>query len=319
MMGIASSMLQHHRSVSDLGSFFVAHSSRSNRAAAGARGSPFSIGGVARDSLLPIGIRPGVGRRAGAIAASPAGVRPTAAGFRDEEEERRMNRIVRNRLVMAVAVRDFSRTHPSADANYVLVLDLLEEKVDRMMQLGEQERAGQLTRRASSARRRAVRRKLHHELLRHLVTVAGLADVDKPGLAELFQLPNGNWSNEMFRAAARKMLEEGQAHGELLTKYGLAERLFEDLAAALTDFEASVTESNQGRREHVGARAELKAISDEVMRLVEMLDGLNRYRFSGNAELLAAWESARNVVSGPRPTGDVAEAPKAQGDVKPAA
>jgi hypothetical protein len=31
-----------------------------------------------------------------------------------------------------------------------------------------------------------------------------------------------------------------------------------------------------------------------------MLDGLNRYRFEGNAELLAAWESARKVVGGPR-------------------
>jgi hypothetical protein len=51
-------------------------------------------------------------------------------------------------------------------------------------------------------------------------------------------------------------------------------------------------------------------VSDEVLRLVDMLDGLNRYRFAGNAELRAAWESARNVVSGPKPKEEVAEAPK---------
>jgi hypothetical protein len=49
----------------------------------------------------------------------------------------------------------------------------------------------------------------------------------------------------------------------------------------------------------VGAVAELRAVSDEVMQLVDMLDGLNRYRFGGNAELTAAWKSARNVVAGP--------------------
>jgi hypothetical protein len=188
-----------------------------------------------------------------------------------------------------------------------------------MEELAKQQQAGQLTRRASSARRRTVRRRLHHELLRHLVTVADLAAVEQPGLAERFQLPNGNWSHETFRTVARKMLEEGQARHELFAKYGLAEKLLEDLAAAVDDFDASVAESNEGRREHVGARAELKAVSDEVLRLVEMLDGLNRYRFGNNAELRAAWESARNVVSGPKPKEEAADTPKVEGEVRPAA
>jgi hypothetical protein len=160
---------------------------------------------------------------------------------------------------------------------------------------------------------------LHHELLRHLVTVADLAATEQPGVAERFRLPNGNWSNETFRTVARKLLEEGQAQRELFAKYGLADKLLEDLAAAVDEFDASVAESNEGRRDHVGARAELKAVSDEVLRLVDMLDGLNRYRFGGNAELRAAWKSARNVVSGPRPKEEVAEAPKVEGEVRPAA
>jgi hypothetical protein len=61
--------------------------------------------------------------------------------------------------------------------------------------------------------------------------------------------------------------------------------------------------------------AELQAVSDEVMRLVEMLDGLNRYRFGGKAELIAAWESARNVVA----EGRTEAPPPAAGDVRPAA
>jgi hypothetical protein len=226
-----------------------------------------------------------------------------------------MNRIVRRRLEMAVRVRDFSRANPSADANYAPVLGRLEERIARMEAVAKQQQGGLLTTHAAVVRRRALRRRLHHELLRHLVTVAEVAAGEQPELAERFQLPSGNATNEAFRTLARKMLEQGQAQRELLLRHGLAERLLEDLATAVGDFDASVTESNEGRRDHVGARAELAAVSDEVMQLVELLDGLNRYRFGGNAEMRAAWESARRVMVGPR----AAEAAPAEGDVRPAA
>ena len=232
-----------------------------------------------------------------------------------------MNRIVRRRLEMAVRVRDFSRAHPSADSNYAPVLGQLEERIARMEVLAKEQQGGFLTARASTARRRALRRRLHHELLRHLVTVAEVAAVEQPGLAERFDLPSGNATNEAFRTVARKMLEQGQAQRELLAKHGLADKLLDDLATAVDEFDASLAGSNEGRRDHVGARADLKAVSDEVMQLIEMLDGLNRYRFGGNAELRAAWESARKVVTGPRPAEEEpsAAAPKAEGEVRPAA
>ena len=81
------------------------------------------------------------------------------------------------------------------------------------------------------------------------------------------------------------MLEQGQAEQEVLIKHGLADKLLEDLAAAVDEFDGSVARANEARRGHVGAVAELQAVSDEVMQLVEMLDGLNRYRLAGNAEL----------------------------------
>jgi hypothetical protein len=233
-----------------------------------------------------------------------------------------MNRIVRRRLEMAVRVRDFSRAHPSPDASYALVLSQFDGQVLRLEELAKQEQGGFLTSRASVARRRALRHRLHHELLRHLVTVAEVAAGQQPGLAEQFTLPSSNATNEAFRTFGRKMLEQGQAQRELLAKHGLADKLLEDLEAAVDDFDASVVESNQGRRAHVGARAELKAVSDEVMRLVSLLDGLNRYRFSGNAEMKAAWESARNVVSGPTTAEQEPSegaAPTVEGEVRPAA
>jgi hypothetical protein len=43
----------------------------------------------------------------------------------------------------------------------------------------------------------------------------------------------------------------------------------------------------------------MKTLTDEIMRLVGMLDGFNRYRFHRDPELIIAWESAKRVVSEP--------------------
>ena len=72
---------------------------------------------------------------------------------------------------------------------------------------------------------------------------------------------------------------------------------------------------------HVGARADLEAVTEDLMELVALLDGLNRYRFRNNAELTAAWESARNVVgpSQAKPVEPGPQNPPGDDVVKPAA
>jgi hypothetical protein len=71
------------------------------------------------------------------------------------------------------------------------------------------------------------------------------------------------------------------------------------------------------------ARAELEELSDEVMRLVGMLDGINRYRFQRDPQLLRAWGSARHVVAGPESESTGATPPvppqAPTGEVEPAA
>ena len=65
-----------------------------------------------------------------------------------------MNRIVRKRREMAVRVRDFSRAHPSTDANYATVLGQVEDRVARMDVLAKQQQEGVATAHASAVRRR---------------------------------------------------------------------------------------------------------------------------------------------------------------------
>ena len=73
-------------------------------------------------------------------------------------------------------------------------------------------------------------------------------------------------------------------------------RLHPGPAAALTQFEKTLEATRAGRRDHVGASADLRAVITEITEQVRVLDGLVRYRFSDNAELMGAWASARDVL-----------------------
>ena len=57
-------------------------------------------------------------------------------------------------------------------------------------------------------------------------------------------------------------------------------------------------------------------MADEIVQIVRVMDGLNRFRFLNDPELLAAWESASNILATPRsttkPEGD-------GGEIRPAA
>ena len=69
--------------------------------------------------------------------------------------------------------------------------------------------------------------------------------------------------------------------------------LLDALAGALGEFEKTLEASREGRRNHVGASADLKAVAAEIKEQVRVLDGMVRYRFGEDAELMGgqAWRS----------------------------
>jgi hypothetical protein len=235
-----------------------------------------------------------------------------------------MNRIVSRRKQMAESVCVFSDTHPSADPNAAGVVTRLKAAVARIMELGGRQKGGLLSFHASATRRTGLRRTIRQNLLRHLVTVAEAAAREKPVLLGMFEVPNTNLSHARFENDSRKMLDQGRAEQDLLVKHGLSATLLDDLAAALDEFNVSVRGSTTGRQDHILASAELRRVSDEIMELVDVIDGINRYRFKDQPELLAAWKSARHVVTGPQAAkeevpGSSEPAPAGPGEVKPAA
>src|SRR4029077_4303358 len=86
------------------------------------------------------------------------------------------------------------------------------------------------------------------------------------------------------------------AQKDLLVSRGMSPQLVDDLTAALTKFDQTLEATRAGRRDHVGASADLKSVLTEITEQVRLLDGLVRYRFSDNAELMGAWASVRDVL-----------------------
>jgi hypothetical protein len=202
---------------------------------------------------------------------------------------------------MATSVRTFSRAHPSADASYTLVLDRLDGTITRIEGLAKQQEGGYRSKHSAAVRRTDLRRRLQAGLLRLLVTAAEDVGSEAPAVGEKFRIPKSNATHAAFRASASEMLDSARANQELLVKHGMSATLLDELDTAVKEFDASLAETDDGKQSHVAARAEMKALSDEIMRLVGMLDGFNRYRFHRDPELIVAWESAKHVVSGPQP------------------
>ncbi len=207
-----------------------------------------------------------------------------------------MNAVLRRRLEMAVRVRDFLRAHKTDGVGDGTAVTRLEELVRRAEALVAQQQAGRVATRSSTVRRGEVRRALQTKLLKYLAAVGVVAAKGNTELAVQFEPASANTSNLAFLTGARAMLEKATAQKDLLIGQGMSEQLLDDLAAALTEFENTEEASRAGRRDHVGASADLPAVTLEILDQVRLLDGLVRYRFGDNPELMGVWASARNVL-----------------------
>jgi hypothetical protein len=198
---------------------------------------------------------------------------------------------------MAVRVRDFLRAHRTEGLQgaEATALARLEELITRAEGLAAQQLAGLVARRGSTEQRAQVRRGLQMKLLRYLSAVGRVAAEENLELAAEFRIPRTNATNQAFVTLVQGMLAKATEQKDLLVSHGMSEQLLVDLTAALAQFEQTLEATRSALRDHVGASSDLKEVVAEMMQQVRLLDGLVRYRFGDNAELMGAWLSARNV------------------------
>jgi len=197
---------------------------------------------------------------------------------------------------MAVRVRHFTRAHPSEDSTYLKVVAALEERLARADTLAIQQRDGTLEQHGSIVRRQELRRLMQGELLPQLVRAGERAVSQRPELTGFFRLPLPNGPNKVFLTAAQAMYAKAVETKDLLVDLGMSAAMLDELGRSVAEFEKVTEAAHEGRRDHVGASADLKVVTDEIVGLVALLDGLNRFRFRDDAEVLAAWQSAADIV-----------------------
>ena len=223
-----------------------------------------------------------------------------------------MNAKVRRKLEMGRRVAAFGRVYPDDSAGSVAINTRLGERLERADIVADQQLDGFHAVRAATSRKFELRRVMKSAHLDHLVRIARIAAREVPELAQKFVLPERGSSYLAFRTTARTLAAEAVARKELLVRYGLAEKVLDDLLQAIVQFDQAVEQGTDGRRMHIGASAELETLADEIVELVKGMDGLNRFRFAADPQLLAAWENASNVVT-------VTPSRPAESEVKPAA
>lgn len=217
----------------------------------------------------------------------------------------------------------FSLAHPDPSPGYATTVATLQSRLVRAEELMNLQRDRIAQVRSTTVQKHSLRRIMRRTQLMHLSRVAEGAAKENPELAPKFVLRPEQIPYLEFQATARAMLAEAQNQKEILVKHGLAETLLEGLVRNVNQFDQALEQSTDARRGHVGASAELDLIGDEIMHLVKVMDGFNRYRFAEQGEVLAEWESASNVFGPVRSNGEKSaspgEVPPPGGESRPAA
>jgi hypothetical protein len=220
--------------------------------------------------------------------------------------------LIRSKLDTGDSVYAFSLAHPSDDPGQTGLVSRLGERLTRAHALATQERTGHLTVHASVDNKDEIRALIRQDLL-ILAGIAELIVMDEPGLDARLELAAGNASHRVFLTGTQAILIQAGGRKDQFVAHGMPVTLLDDLATLVGHYEDAVEEKQAGTSAHVGANADLEAVVREIMLIIHLLDRLNTARFRRNAELLAAWRSAREVV-GPARSGPEEEPPAGGGE-----
>ena len=206
-----------------------------------------------------------------------------------------MNTPIRRKLEMVTRVRTFSLAHPSTEPTYTTVLGRLEERLTEAEAIATKQHEARVAARGARNNRKELRRIVHFQLLKYLVAVGNVASHGRTELATQFRLPSVSANNQAFHTAVKALVAAAVQQRDVLVAAGMAPALLEELQQKLAEFETASEEARAKRLSHIGARADLDKITGTLMEEVRVLDGINRWRFGKDPEVMAEWQAARHL------------------------
>jgi len=222
-----------------------------------------------------------------------------------------MDGLITMRLEMGGQVLAHSKAHPSDDPNHTALVVRLEDRHTRGLALTQQAVDGEFTVHSSVRGKEELKQVIRQHLMA-LNGVAQLASVEQAGIEVLIQVPPAGRAHSKFLAVTRVMLGRVTENSDIFRRHGLPDTFVAEVTALTDQYERAVRTKQSGTQTHVGANADLEAVTMEIMRIAKALDRLNRVRFRKDPERLATWKSARDM---PWPS----DKPEGASPVEPAA
>jgi hypothetical protein len=226
---------------------------------------------------------------------------------------------------MGERVSENGHANPSEDPHFLALMAQLDQLLAEAKEAAKQQREGIAKSRGASELKQSLQAQIRKTHLPHLAHAAASAAQEQPNILPSYRITKDARTIRGFSTIAATMIAAAQSQHELLLKHGLVQSVLDDLVAMMDRFDQAVLQGVEARRVHVGASADLEAISDKIVRVVQIMDGFQRLRFARDPERLAAWESARTVHADPKPSesetenpGDTPSSGKPD-DVRPAA
>jgi hypothetical protein len=224
----------------------------------------------------------------------------------------------RRKIEMGERVLEFSKQYSDLSPGFAAAVARLKQRLERAAQLEQQQLDGRTEVKVATGRKRELRKLIRKAHLDHLSSVAENASVEEPELLQKFAFPSDATTYHAFRAAASTIAAEAESRKELLMKHGLSEEVLSGLQVALDQFTTAAEQGSAGRLAHVAATAELVEIAEEIVQDGKVMNGVVRIHCANQPDVLAAWESAINVVATPKPEKSSPEVPPASGGTPPA-
>ena len=206
-----------------------------------------------------------------------------------------------------IRVVGFFHAHPATDPGDIIIVMQLEAALARAQAMVAKHHKGRTDARAARQLRNDLRKWVQQALVRYLLAIGARASKDRADLAAKFKFPKANASIQVFLVSVKALLAEAQSQEQLLIQAGMSPTLVPDFQKAVQELETADETSREARREHVAARGDLRGMGQDLIELVRVLDGSNRWRFRKDPELRAQWDAVKSPPY--KPAADVVVPP----------
>ena len=208
----------------------------------------------------------------------------------------------------AIAILGFAAAHPGGTPGLQAALAQLSELVARARALTEVKVDGALTTSEAASQGKSLASDIFHYMLQPIAALARSAYRGDTVRIARFRMPrSGRVPRETFLAIGRAILTAVREDLARFLDLGMEPDLPAQLEAALATLTTLPAQVQEGRRTRGRARTDLEKVEDDLLDLINRLDGLMRYRFRNEPETLTEWQRARNI---PWPRGGEADAAK---------